>query len=71
MHYAENTEASATFHAAQSAAREAFEEIEPSEIVLPEAQINTESPLPLFSTHFPFALASQHPIAHKALHGET
>src|SRR5205085_2311118 len=57
-----------TFHSTQAAARNVLRaEIRPPAIVVPEAQIDSEAPTPLFSTLSGYAAATRHLIEYKAL----
>jgi hypothetical protein len=56
-----------TFHGAQEAAREAFQDVELPPIVTPEPIIETEAPQPLFTTDDDYVTASRRLIDHKAL----
>jgi hypothetical protein len=59
------------FHAVQETAQSTLDaEIEPAQIVVPEAQIDAEAPEPLFSTEEDFFTASRRLIAHKRLEGD-
>lgn len=59
-----------TFHRAQDAAQDAFENIELPPVVVPEPTIDTLAPRPLFTTHDDYANASRRLIAHKALNSQ-